>query len=225
MSQFKFILLPIIIYSILIIKKNSLQKIEFNNEIVKFLFLFSFGACCILNQVLTKNQIFIYFLIPIFFGLVLSELNLKNKINKYFSYIIILLVIFLSIKYHLRFNENRKFHELNKDMINNAIDAENIHSSLKGLKWINPSFSKDPEKEIQILKKGKKIIDEENSEVMLITHYLFFDTLTSKNLNSPSRTFTIDGASFPTKNNRYYDRFNNLVKNKIIKNKIKKFYF
>ena len=110
-------------------------------------------------------------------------------------------------------------------MINNAIDAENIHSSLKGLKWINPSFSKDPEKEIQILKKGKKIIDEENSEVMLITHYLFFDTLTSKNLNSPSRTFTIDGASFPTKNNRYYDRFNNLVKNKIIKNKIKKFYF
>ena len=60
-SQFKFILLPIIIYSILIIKKNSLQKIEFNNEIVKFLFLFSFGACCILNQLLTKNQIFIYF--------------------------------------------------------------------------------------------------------------------------------------------------------------------
>lgn len=224
-SQFKFILLPIIIYSILIIKKNSLQKIEFNNEIVKFLFLFSFGACCILNQLLTKNQIFIYFLIPIFFGLVLSELNLKNKINKYFSYIIILLVIFLSIKYHFRFNENRKFHELNKDMINNAIDAENIHSSLKGLKWINPSFSKDPEKEIEILKKGKKIIDEENSEVMLITHYLFFDTLTSKNLNSPSRTFTIDGASFPTKNNRYYDRFNNLVKNKIIKNKIEKILF
>ena len=88
---------------------------------------------------MTKNQIYIYFLVPLLFGLVDGELQLThNKYKKYLSISLILILTFVTFKYHLRFNENRKFHELTKIQLNDSVKAEKIHSSLKGLNWKNP---------------------------------------------------------------------------------------
>ena len=38
----------------------------------------------------------------------------------------------------MRFNENRKFHELEASDLQKTVNALEIHQSLKGLKWINP---------------------------------------------------------------------------------------
>ena len=52
--------------------------------------------------------------------------------------------------------------------------------------------------------KGIAQLEEEKNEIMLISHYLFLDSITEKNLNYPNRSFTIDGASMPLKGNKYY---------------------
>ena len=75
--------------------------------------------------------------------------------KKFFNKIIILFIIifiFGTLKYHIRFNEGRKFHEFSDTNFNKSIKATNLDQSLKGLNWISPEFSSDPEKEISILK-------------------------------------------------------------------------
>ena len=52
--------------------------------------------------------------------------------------ITILLLVFVTIKYHIRFNENRKFHELAYTNLDEAKNASDIDSSLSNLKWKNP---------------------------------------------------------------------------------------
>ena len=59
------------------------------------------------------TSFFILFLIPILSSFLHFQLN-ENKI-KYSKQIILLICLisfFLTVKYHLRFNEGRKFHEL-----------------------------------------------------------------------------------------------------------------
>ena len=146
-----------------------------------------------ISSVNDKNQ-FIFFLVPLLFGL-LGELVLsKNKFKNFFSVTLIILLAFITVKYHLRFNENRKFHELTKLKLNQSTDAEEINVSLKGLYWKNPHYSDSAQKEIQILKKGYDMINS-SENIMLISHYQFFDSITKKKLNSPNKTFTVDGAS------------------------------
>ena len=69
---------------------------------------------------------------------------------------IISLCIFSVTKYHLRFNEQRKFNELEKVDTSKAIDAVKLSSQLKGLKWITYFYPNNPEKEIENL---LKVID------------------------------------------------------------------
>ncbi len=178
------------------------------------------------HQIMTKNQIFIYFLIPIFFALLDQELtNFNFKYKKYLSIFLIFFIIFISLKYHKRFNETRKFHELERTNLDNAVPAKKIDKSLKGLFWINPLFKGKPEKEILILKKAIIRIDNAPYEMMFITHYLFLDSITKKNLNYPSRTFTLDGASIPLKNNKLYKTYKSFLLNKIQKLDVKEIYF
>ena len=123
------------------------------------------------------------------------------------------MVSFLTVKYHLRYNENRKFHELNKIQLSQYIKAEKIHNSLAGLYWKNPNFAGSTLKEITILKKGLKILnDPDNRNVMLISHYQFLDSITENKLNYPNRTFTDDGASMPLKNNKYFKFYGRIFK-------------
>ena len=53
---------------------------------------------------------------------------------------------------------------------------------------------------------------------MLITNYSFFDSLTSKNMNSPNKAYTIDGTTFPLTNSKYFGVYKDFILN-IIKEK------
>ena len=68
---------------------------------------------------------------------------------------------------------------------------------------------------MSILKKDKK-------EKIVITDYNFISSLLSEKLHSPSRTF--DGISYPSLNNKFYEKYNNFFKNNIVRNKIKNIY-
>ena len=84
---------------------------------------------------MTKNQILIFFLIPFCLGV--SHYFFKKYYDKKFmTYLFMSVLIFSTIKYHLRFNENKKFMELNNVNLNLAVNAENLDNSLAGLKWI-----------------------------------------------------------------------------------------
>ena len=168
------------------------QKLNFlNKDFYVFLLISFFVISAIFHQVMTKNQIYIYFFVPILCGIFLSELKItKNKYKNLFTTISIIFLILVTLKYHIRYNENRKFHELEKINLAEAVQANKIDSSLSGLKWINPLYEKSPDEEILKIKKGIKILENINDEVMVITHYLFLDSITKKNLNYPARTFT-----------------------------------
>ena len=76
---------------------------------VKYLIILSLILSLIIHQLMTKNQIFIYFLIPIIIAIIESDIKyLKINKRQYISVITILLLVFVTIKYHIRFNENRK---------------------------------------------------------------------------------------------------------------------
>jgi hypothetical protein len=123
---------------------------------------------------------------------------------------------FITVKYHLRFNENRKFHELSNLQLEDTADANIIHKSLDGLKWKNPHFEGTAADEVIILNKVQKELNRlENKEIMLISHYQFLDSITSKKMNYPNRTFTTDGVSMPLKQNKYFSFYKDFLINKI----------
>ena len=59
---------------------------------------------------------------------------------------------------------------------------------------------------------------------ILITHYSFFSAISNQKLFSPSKTYTLDGASFPVKNNVYYEKYKNFFIQNIKNNSIKNIY-
>ena len=96
---------------------------------------------------MTRNQIFVYFIIPILFGLLYSELKLHNfKYKKYLLIAVLISVFLITFKYHLRFNENRKFHELENVEISKAQPASQIDKSLGYLLWVNPLLMAIPKR-------------------------------------------------------------------------------
>ena len=215
-NKYKFLILPLVLLTYLKLKKKDTLEARVN-----FFIFVSFIGLMVFHQLMTKNQIYIYFLVPILFGVLQSELELsKNKFKNFFSISLIFLLVFITIKYHLRFNENRKFHELTKAALSQSVKADTIHLSLKGLYWLNPHYSDSAQNEIKILKKGYDKIINSNKKIMLISHYQFFDSITEKNLNSPNKTFTIDGASMPLIGNKYFEFYKNFLKNKIDKSNI-----
>ena len=226
-SQFKFLILPLIFITYLKVKRILKKKSSiFEKDFFGFLILFSFIVCILYHQIMTRNQIFVYFIIPILFGLLYSELKLHNfKYKKYLLIAVLISVFLITFKYHLRFNENRKFHELENVEISKAQPASQIDKSLGYLLWVNPLFDGDPEEEIILIKKGIKKLNEQKDEIMLISDYLFLDSLTINKLNYPSRSNTLDGASIPTKNNKYFDYYKNFLQTKIKKNNIKNILF
>lgn len=217
--DFKFIYLLIIINLSLIIfsfKKNK-KLINFE-KINVFLIFLLFTLSSIFHQVYTKNQIYIFFLIPLLGGFVfyfLNGLELKNK--KKLKLFIILFCLATTIKYVDRFSLDRKFHELNNTNINNTYNFVNFDEKFDGLKWISPHFN-NPKDEIKKIIFLKKILEKEKQKTMLLTEYQFYSLLLNKKLFNPTRTY--DNISFPKKNSIYYDNYKNFLKKIINKNDI-----
>ena len=218
-NQYKYIIFPIIFTILLKFKKKSFDLIEN----IKYFIVIALGISLFYHQILTKNQIYIYFIVPIFFSFFHSEILKQNyKFKNFYSVILIICLVLITAKYHFRYNENRKFHELDSLMINKSIEANKIDKIFSKLRWVNPFFKDKPIEEIKIILKGKEILMQDKKELMLISHYSFFETITKKRMNYPNRTFTIDGASFPVKNSEmksiYRSFFQNILKEKSIKN-------
>ena len=215
--DFKFIhlvLIPIILINILnLIKQKNYYK---SKSFEIFLILLVFTLSNLAHQIYTKNQVYIFSLIPILLGFLIYFSKFDYlKIKKLFSYLILFFCFFVTFKYHLRFNEERKFHELNNVTLTNSIEASIIDKKFSGLKWITPYF-KDPKKEIDLIKSTLLIIEKEELNIMFISQYNFFSSLLEKNLNSPSRTY--DLISYPRSSTKYFENYQaHLIK--IIKNK------
>ncbi len=226
-NKYKFLIIPLLLITYLKIQKIKKKRIGFySSEIFNFLIILTFCIGCLIHQIITKNQIYIYFLISILIAFIEVEIDFsKARYKKIFSFLGIIFLIIITFKYHLRYNENRKFHELFNVNLKDSIAAKEIDNSLNGLLWINPFFKGKPNEEILLINKGKKKLDETNDEIMLISHYSFLDSITKKSLNYPNKSFTFDGASVPIIEGKFFDLYKNFLLNKIKNKNIKKIFF
>ncbi len=217
-GDFKFIhffLLPLIFFSI----KNK-SKISEQDNIINWMIILSTLAF-IFNQLITANQIYIFSLIPVLAGVLhynLDKLNFDIKI----SYLIILLVLFSTIKFHYRFNIDRKFLDLESVKKDNAINASEINVNLKNLKWL--SRYDNPENELKVLKQALKIVDKDDRNLTLITHYNFMSTVLNKNFFLLNRWYLWDNNTHPTENHKYFDFYKSLVNKNIKSNNVEVIY-
>tara|TARA_Y100000591_G_scaffold312383_1_gene316782 strand:- start:364 stop:1260 length:897 start_codon:yes stop_codon:yes gene_type:complete len=217
-GEFKFIhflLIPLIFLSFKNFNKN-LKIINYLNII----FIISVLAF-IFNQLITANQIYIFSLIPILAALLQLNIELL-KINSKAIYLLIFVVLFATVKFHLRYNMDRKFHDLESLDKSKAIDAKQIHQNLNSLKWL--SKNDIPEIEVEVLKKAIRVIEMDKREKTLITHYQFISTILNENLNILNRWYLWDNNTHPTENHKYFEVYKSLVNKNIKSNKVEVIY-
>jgi len=223
-AQFKFIyfaLIPLVISTIILIKNKKKNKVNKQHLVISLLFLGSV-AIFIYYQLITKNQVLIFFLIPI--SAAFSHFYAKKYLNKeYFIYFILIIFIFSTSKYHLRFNQNKKFMELIDADFNLAVKANQLDPRLNNLKWITPHYSKNPSHEINLLLDAKNVLLNTDERKMIITDYQFFSSLLKNKFASPNKWY--DNRSIPDKENKYYNVHKKFFFNKIKKNKIENLFF
>ena len=223
--QFKFIFLgiaPFILSSIFLIKteKNKEKKYE---EIMILFIIMAFLLIFIYAQLMTQNQILIFFIIPFFISM--SHLYVaKLKKNKIILLLLISVFLFSTIKYHFRFNVEKKFMELSDTSINLAVDAKQLDDKLSGLKWITPlpRWKKNPQGEINILIDTKNYLLKEKEKYILITDYQILPALINLENVSPNKWY--DRNSVPKKNNIYSKDYVSFLKKSIEKQNIKHIY-
>ena len=221
-DHFKFIYVAIIPLFIINIKKIFFEKDYLQNkDFYYFLILLLFIFSLIFHQLLTRNQTFIFFLIPILFAFSHINLNLsKSNLRNLAPLVLILICLFAAIKYHIRFNENRKFHELNYIDFKLSSYGEDIDKKFFGLKWITPEYKNRSKEEIVMINQTKLYLSNDNRNKMLMTHYSFFSIILKEKLFSPSRWFLEDGTTHPIKGNKYFNNYKNLLINILKKNDI-----
>ncbi len=217
-NHYKFIVIPLLMIVFLNFKNQK-------ENIFPLLLILSFAICLIFHQILTKNQIYIYFLSPFLIGFLIIEITKKNyKFKNSIVFATIIAGLLITLKYHDRFNEKRKFHELFSVDMSKSQDSSLINKKLSGFKWITSEYKDNSEKEVILLKLFQKKILDDKRKKMVITHYLFLSSLLEQNLNSPSRSFTLDGASFPIKGNKYFLDYKEYFNSKIEKENIEVIY-
>ena len=214
------ILIPLVIIFLknLFFIKNYIYK---DNFFINLNIIF-YSILLVIHQWLTLNFIFIFFTIPILCATVQS--NLKD--NSFYKKICLLIVIFcllVSIKYHFRFNHERKMLDLEKINLSNFYKAEKISPKLKGLKWITREYSLNSQDEIEKIMKIKKVLQNEDKKIMFLSSYQFFSSILNKQLHSPNRWYG-GSVAHPQKDNLYYYQYLLFNYNLIIKNKIEVIY-
>ena len=130
----------------------------------------------------------------------------------------------ITLKYHLRFNEGRKFHELQNTNLETFINSEEIDKKLKGLNWISHQFKNSPKEEVNLINKIKEHLKKDSRNKMVITNYNFFSTILDQNLFSPNRGYAGDGTTHPLIGNKYEKQYKELMNYLIEKNNISVIY-
>jgi len=201
--------------------KLTLTKEEI---IINFILILSTIAF-IFHQLITANQTFIFSLIPILAGFVHLYLQKYYSKNKVIQFVVILMVIFSSIKYHNVYNVKRKFMDLQFVDLSKAIDASLIDVKLKNLKWITPFYyGKNPTKEINLIKNTINILKNDNREKMVITNYQFFSLILEQDLNIPNRWSLHHHNLYPFKNNKYFEYYKDFFNKKLKSSKVEVIY-
>ena len=217
-GEFKFIhifLVPLIFLTLKYIKKNNENLNILNITIIFSVLAFLF------NQIITANQIYIFSLIPIL-AAILHINFISLKVNPKIFYIIVFFVLLATTKFHLRFNIDRKFHDLENINKDKALDANIINKNFKNLKWI--SRRDDPNNEFTVIKKAIKVITNDNRKKVLITHYHFMSTFLDKPFYIFNRWYLWDNNTHPTENHKYFEIYKSLIKKNIDKNKVEVIY-
>lgn len=215
--EFKFILIPFLysIYLNVIYYKNKTKD--------KFVILLSinfFTILMIFHQILTMNENYIFFLIPLLTAFI-HTYNINKYVKNIFLYSVIALCLFAVTKYHLRYNEQRKFHRLEKVNLEKAVDASKIHTRLKGLKWITKTYSEEPNKEIEIILDSIELLKNEKGKFSVITDYLFIPAVLNINDYSPNQWYH-PRVSYPLKDTKYYNNYKSFFVKKLQVNQISK---
>ena len=223
--DFKYIYLSVAILFYTNVKKIFLVRNYFkNNDFYYFLIIIFLMISLIFHQILTMNQNFIFFLIPILIAFSHISVIQQTKGKNILITLMILLCLFSTIKYHFRFNENRKFHELNYANFELALPGKTIDRKFTGLKWITPEFSNSPNEEINLINEIKIHLKNDHRNIMVMTNYSFFSTILEKKLFSTTRWHIFDGTDYPQKNSKYFVNYRNLLINSIKRNNIKVIY-
>ena len=209
--QYKFIYLSFLIPFIFFIKnfKNGTKYKDFtlNFFILNLILFFSF----IFSQIITKNQVIIFFLIPYFLAVSHYFISINEGKSLYYFPVIILLV-FTTLKYHDRFNNSKKFMELVDANFDKAINADILDEKFKGLQWITNKFMDNPKKELKLLIESKNVMKKSNFNYVIITDYQFYPLLLNLKKASPAKWY--DAMSVPNKKNIYHNEFkNHFIKN------------
>ena len=223
--HFKYIYLAIAVLFYVNLKKifNNYNYIK-KKDFFYFIIFLCLTLSLILHQTLTRNQTFIFFLIPILIAF--SHVSLiQNKKNYNFLIIIMIaLCLFTTTKYHFRYNEDRKFHELSNVNFDLSSKANEIDKKFSGLNWISPEYKNNSKKEINSIISIKSYIEQDERTKMIITNYSFFSVLLNKKVFSPIRWFIENGVGYPLKDNKYFPDFQEFFVQKIKKNKIQIIY-
>ena len=217
-NQFKFIYLSLTPFAMSLFISNKKEKKEF----IFSVFFLGVTAIIIYCQLLTRNQILIFSLIPISAALS-HAYTLKYFEKKYLIYFILIVFIFSTTKYHIRFNHNKKFIELINANFNLAQNPTQLDERLRGLKWITPNYTDRPKDEIDLLIDTKNILTEQKARKVIVSDYQFFSSLLNNKFASPNKWY--DDLSVPNKENKYYNNYRNFFLSKINNNKIKHIYF
>ena len=221
-DHFKFIYLAVFPLFYINLKNIFLKNSYFKEkEFLYFLILFTLFISLLSHQLLTKNQTFIFFLIPILTAF--SQISLgfdKTRLNSFLCLVMLLISLLATFKYHERYNEDRKFHELNYVDFNLSTDATKIDDKLFGLKWITPEFKENPNYEIFLINEAKVYLKNDKRKKMLMTNYSFFSIILNEKLYNPVRWYAPDGTTHPLKGNKYFNSYKNLLVQLIKKNKI-----
>ena len=224
-GQFKYIyicLLPLLAILLkIILKKKKLTK---QKDFIMIFTIVGMVLIFIYTQLLTKNQILIFFTIPLVTAF--SQIYfIRYFKKKYFIYFIMLVCLFAVTKYHFRYNEHKKFMELENVNFDSAIEAGRIHKIFNGLHWITASYANNPEKEMKEIIEIKDYINSDYSKKIIISDYQFFSAISLNKINTFIKwNKWYDPVSSPTKNNKYFIDYQKFFINKIKKNKIIKIY-
>ena len=217
-GEFKFVhifFIPLIFLTLKHIKKNNENLNILNITIIFSVLAFLF------NQIITANQIYIFSLIPILASILhINFISLKTD-SKIF-YVIVFFVLLATTKFHLRFNIDRKFHDLENINKDKALDANIINKNFKNLKWI--SRRDDPNNEFAVIKKAIRIITNDNRKKALITHYHFMSTFLDEPFYILNRWYLWDNNTHPTESHKYFEIYKTLIKKNIDKNKVEVIY-
>lgn len=223
-SRFKFIyfsLMPLFLIAVKMYSREYLGNHEVKKDfLLIFLTIFSVFIF-IYSQILTNNQILIFFLVPFCLGV--SHYFVEKYFNKKIIINFLLIILLIStFKFHIRFNENKKFMEFTNTDFKTAVDAEILDKSLKGLNWISSNYKNSPNIEINLLKEAKQNIKADLSNKIIISDYQILQSISGIKEIAPNKWF--DVLSVPDKKNKYFDEYKNFFIKKVLQQNISTIY-